>query len=135
MKQNIKNNYTRGIDAKLYSAKYYDFMLFKGETLKYGKSYIEKLKIADFSNLNIENGILYSDTVWENAINNGVKMLDVGVTGVDNGLISFRKDRITNEKFLELYLQAAWQPGLYIASGIHPVLVSFPINAGFRFWF
>ena len=39
------------------------------------------------------------------------------------------------DKFLELYLQAAWQPGLYIASGIHPVLVSFPINAGFRFWF
>ena len=39
------------------------------------------------------------------------------------------------DKFLELYLQAAWQPGLYIASGIQPVLVSFPINAGFRFWF
>ena len=106
MKQNIKNNYTRGIDAKLYSAKYYDFMLFKGETLKYGKAYLEKLKIADFSNFNIKDGILYSDAVWNNAINNGVKMLDVGVTGVDNGLISFRKDRITNEKFLELYLNS-----------------------------
>ena len=59
MKQNIKNNHTRRLDAKLYSAKYYDFMLFKGETLKFGKNYLDNLKIADFSNFNIKDGILY----------------------------------------------------------------------------
>ena len=63
MKQNIKNNHTRRLDAKLYSAKYYDFMLFKGETLKFGKNYLDNLKIADFSNFNIKDGILFSDSV------------------------------------------------------------------------
>ena len=39
------------------------------------------------------------------------------------------------DNFLELYLQAAWQPGLVITSDIYPVLLNFPVNAGFRFWF
>lgn len=106
MRQNIKNNSKRAIDAKLYTGKYYDFMLFKGSVNKYGKQYIDSLSIADFSSLNLKDGILYSDVVWNNAVNEGVELLDVGLTGVDNGLISFRKDRITNEKFLELYLNS-----------------------------
>ena len=106
MRQNIKNNSKRVIDAKLYTGKYYDFMLFKGNIKKYGKQYIDSLSIVDFSTLNIKNGILYSDTVWNNAINDGVELFNVGFTGMDNGLISFRKDRITNEEFLNLYLNS-----------------------------
>ena len=37
--------------------------------------------------------------------------------------------------FLELYLQAAWQPGITIVDGIHPVYNQVPVNAGLRFWF
>ena len=106
MRQNIKNNSKRVIDAKLYTGKYYDFMLFKGNIKKYGKQYIDSLSIVDFSTLTIKNGILYSDTVWNNAINDGVELFNVGFTGMDNGLISFRKDRITNEEFLNLYLNS-----------------------------
>jgi len=40
--------------------------------------------------------------------------------------------------FLELYAQVAWQPGvnLHVAdnSGASLVVISFPINLGFRFW-
>jgi len=43
------------------------------------------------------------------------------------------------DKVLEFYLQAAWQPGvsIFIAdkSGLDVVLLSFPANIGFRFWF
>ena len=37
--------------------------------------------------------------------------------------------------FLELYLQAAWQPGIQISSGgVRFIPVNFPVAAGFRFW-
>ena len=40
--------------------------------------------------------------------------------------------------FIELYLQAAWQPGVSIHNGgVTPVITkgAFPINLGLRFWF
>jgi len=40
--------------------------------------------------------------------------------------------------FLELYAQVAWQPGVNIhtayESGANLVMISFPVNIGFRFW-
>jgi len=40
--------------------------------------------------------------------------------------------------FLELYAQVAWQPGVNIHtaydSGANMVIISFPVNIGFRFW-
>lgn len=106
MRQNIKNNRDKSIKAKLYHGRYYDFTLFNGKVTKFSEEYINSLAIADFSSLNIENGILYSDTTWNNAINEDVKLLDIGLTGMDNGLISFRKDRVTNEEFLNLFLNS-----------------------------
>lgn len=40
--------------------------------------------------------------------------------------------------FIELYLQAAWQPGVSIHNGgVTPIITrgAFPINLGLRFWF
>ena len=37
--------------------------------------------------------------------------------------------------FLELYLQIAWQPGIFIHDGVHPYYDQVPLNAGIRFWF
>lgn len=39
------------------------------------------------------------------------------------------------DKFLELYINIAWQPGIKIDNGIYPALLSFPVDFGFRFWF
>ena len=104
MHQNIKNNNVKSLDAKLYSAKYYDFMLYKGETTYQNLSDLQNMSIVDFSSFNIKDGILYSDVIWDGSVNEGVELNNIGFTGMDNGLISFRKDRITNEKFLELFL-------------------------------
>lgn len=106
MKQNIKNNNTRNIASKLYSGNYYDFMLFKGETKEYNKSYLDSLSIADFSALNIKNGCLYSDKIWDKAINDGIELNNIGFTGIDNGLIAYRKDRVSNTEFLNLFLKS-----------------------------
>lgn len=106
MKQNILNNKKKEINAKLYNAHYYDFMLYNGKTKYFSKEYLDGIKIADFSNLNVVNGILYSSINWSGASNSGVIMKDIGFTGIDNGLISFKKDRITNKEFLQLYLNS-----------------------------
>lgn len=108
MIQNIKNNNTRSIKSRLYNANYFDFMLYKGNTLKYNKSYVNNMSIVDFSSFNIKDGILYSDVIWDGSVNEGVELNNIGFTGMDNGLISFRKDRITNEKFLELFLNSKY---------------------------
>ena len=108
MHQNIKNNNVKSLDAKLYSAKYYDFMLYKGETAYQDLNDLSNMSIADFSSLNIVSGILYSTIMWSGATNNGVEMNDIGLTGMDNGLISFKKDRITNEQFLELLINSQY---------------------------
>ena len=43
------------------------------------------------------------------------------------------------DNFLEFYLQAAWQPGVFLVLadkvGMAPALLNFPANFGFRFWF
>ncbi|HKL84698.1 MAG TPA: hypothetical protein VJ861_00010 [Treponemataceae bacterium] len=42
------------------------------------------------------------------------------------------------DKFLELYAQVAWQPGIVINlngnNGMYLDAISFPVNVGFRFW-
>ena len=108
MHQNIKNNNVKSLDAKLYSAKYYDFMLYKGKTIYQDIKKMSNKLMVDFSNLNIVSGVLYSTVVWSGATNNGVEMNDIGFTGMDNGLISFKKDRITNEQFLDLLINSKY---------------------------
>lgn len=108
MHQNIKINNIKAIDAKLYSANYFDFMLYKGETIKQSISVLDDLSIADFSDLNIVNGILYSSSHWSGSNNTNVTLNNIGYTGIDNGLISFRKDRITVEEFEALLTESKY---------------------------
>jgi hypothetical protein len=108
MHQNINNNNVKSLDAKLYSAKYYDFMLYKGETHHQDVSELENLSMVDFSDLNIVDGVLYSKTSWSGATNEGVKLNNIGFTGMDNGFIYFQKDRITNAEFLDLLLNSEY---------------------------
>ena len=106
--QNILNNNVRSIDCKLLEDEYFDYMLYKGEV--YGSDNIPDMTIADFScPFLIENGILYSTSTWANAKNNGVLLEDIGFTGPDNGLISFRKDRISNKDYLDILTGSTYE--------------------------
>lgn len=40
---------------------------------------------------------------WDKAVNNGVTLNNIGLTGVDNGLIKYDKGSITVEQFMDLY--------------------------------
>ena len=105
--QNIKNNSTRSLDCKIYRDEYWDFMLYRGEA--YGCYNVDNQLLADFSSLHIEDGILYSTVTWKDAVNDGVLMEDIGFTGIDNGLIQFRKDRITNQQFLDILTGSTYE--------------------------
>lgn len=102
MSQNIKNNHVRYIDSKLYNKHYYDYMLFRGETVGDCEFDLDEKLIADFSTLDITSGMIYSTRTWSEAKNNGVELQDIGFTGIDNGFIRYDKDRISNEDFLKI---------------------------------
>ena len=104
MSQNIKNNYTKQTDSKLYNAHYYDYMIYKGEVINQGVP----VPIADFCDFNVIDGKIYSTSTWADAISGGVELEDIGLTGVDNGFIKFRKDAISNEEFLNIYLNSTY---------------------------
>lgn len=109
--QNILNNSTRSIYCRLLEDEYYDYMLYRGET--YGDIDLSKFLIADFQNWYIENGRLYSGIIWNGAYNNGVKLNDIGLVGMDNGFIKFDRDKISNYDFLKLFTGSTFE----IASG------------------
>lgn len=52
----------------------------------------------------IESGGLmsYNEYYYNNAINNGYDLHDIGLTGTDNGLITFNKNTITQNEYIEI---------------------------------
>lgn len=107
---NINNNNFHNLKLRVINDEYWDFFLNKDNVLDNSKtsglttqcliSYI------DINNKNCHVGDkLYSlaEYKWENAVNNGIELNNIGYTGVDNGLIRFKKDRITNEEFYKLF--------------------------------
>ena len=101
MPQNIKINNVRSLDAKVLLDEYYDFMLYKGEA--YGVSDPGECLAADFSKFNIdEAGKIYSLSSWTGATCDEIDLDDIGLTGIDNGFIKYRKDMISNYDFLNI---------------------------------
>lgn len=45
---------------------------------------------------------------WESAYTTSYTLENIGMTGVDNGLITFRKDRISNSDFLKIYQESKY---------------------------
>lgn len=63
----------------------------------------------DFSNeLCIDGEWVYSLPTynWESCVATDYILYNIGYTGVDNGLIRFRRDRISNEQFLKIYTES-----------------------------
>lgn len=51
-----------------------------------------------------ENELMSSpEYTWGEAVNNGVELNNIGLTGIDNGLITYNKDEITEEEFVDIY--------------------------------
>ena len=115
---NIKINNTRKLSLKLRGDEYWDMMLFKDEA--YGVDFNALSEdgpcLAAFVSSEesacteyFENGKVYSKTSWINAVNSGddeysgVTLVNIGFTGIDNGLIYYDKDLISNIDFFNIY--------------------------------
>lgn len=113
MPQNIHQNNVRSLYLKCIFDEYYDFMLHKGECTSEAPDI--GCIVADIDVNGIDksgdpnkNGKLYSSVVWDNAVNGGVSLKDIGIVGVDNGFIHYDKDMISNDEFKEIYTKSVY---------------------------
>lgn len=109
---NIKNNNAHVLMLRVDKGEYWDFCVNKYDVGSY--SFSDGSVLDDkclISYIDLENPVcvdgedlVSTDSyVWPDAVNNGTTLYNIGYTGVDNGLIRFEKDRITNADFVKLY--------------------------------
>lgn len=110
---NIHNHNRDIIELTLYKGDYWDFHLHEG--MGDNNIYTDGLA-TDCLSVYIDTtdpaciwmDELYSKSeyFWETAKSEGVTLYNIGLTGVDNGLIKYDKNRITNKEFFKLYTQS-----------------------------
>lgn len=119
---NIKNYNFNRLDLKLSNSDYWDFFLAADESslispngLSSGDCFVVWY---DFNNPEIyssgDTGI-YSLVSWDNAVNTGYTCNTIGLTGIDNGLITFIKSDIDTSN--QALLSAITGSTLVISSG------------------
>lgn len=108
MLQNIYQNSTRQLAAKLYSGHYYDFMIHRGGAI--APQNPDGLAIAEFCcPFSFKEGYkLVSTKTWKDSVNEGAELNDIGFTGIDNGFITYDKTRVTNREFLEIFTKSKY---------------------------
>lgn len=106
--QNIRNNFTRGIECRLLNDKYYDYMLYKGGVAPI-TSKIDCMAVWIDMN-NKESYLPYdgivSVTEWGRAKASDFSLKHIGFTGIDNGLVQYEKEKITQDEFNELFISS-----------------------------
>lgn len=100
MRQNITNNYHRSIKLRPVFDQYYDFSLYNGKI--YTEENFDTKLAIDIDYNSLKDKKLYSHSSWVDATNKGVTLYDIGLSAMDNGYISYRKDMISNQEFLDL---------------------------------
>lgn len=103
----IDNNY-RTLRLRCDKSYYWDFFICKDRCVQYSTNFpVEGLSaMIDWSIDECVDGnwaLSLSGYSWENSVSNGVDMTNIGYTGVDNGLILYRRDRILNKDFVDIF--------------------------------
>ena len=110
---NIYNHNRYILDVRLNKDEYWDFHLsVNGDSLgSHSEGLVEKCLIS-YIDINDPNCVSFDKLmgktkyIWEKSKNVGFTLKNIGYTGVDNGLISYEKDRISNEKFLHIFTKS-----------------------------
>lgn len=103
---NIKNNNYRKIDCRLRNDEYMDFMLSKTDSIK-GNMLVDTDLAAKLDFFKHSNKYVVSNVAWDKSIASDKVLDNIGYTGVDNGFISYERDKIGNDEFLELYMNSS----------------------------
>lgn len=114
---NIRSNHRQNLRLHCDNSEYWDFFVDKTDVGAYdfgdGDDLYDKCLISyiDFSNPScIEDGnaVSVSGYSWDGAVNTGHTFENIGYTGVDNGMIRFRKDMVTNDEFFDIYTKSRY---------------------------
>lgn len=108
---NIKNNNFRRIDCRLIDDEYMDFMLSKDGNIK--EDFDESICCISKLEFNKQNDTVVSEISWPEAKTSSRQLKNIGLTGVDNGFISYEKDRIGNDEFLSLFTGSTFDLSTY----------------------
>ena len=112
---NILNHNRNLMDFILSNEDYWDFHLAQEMGYGYTADGLSTDCLSAYIDFNDPNCVLWDDVmskneyVWENAVSSDVELNYIGVTGVDNGFISYQKDRITNKEFLNIFLNSSYK--------------------------
>lgn len=101
---NIKSNNYRKIDCRIINDMYMDFMISKEEI---AFPVTKEDCVAASLNFNNAGKHIVSTVTWSGATTSDKKLQNIGFTGVDNGFITYKKDRIGNDEFLELFTNSS----------------------------
>lgn len=103
---NLKVNNYHNLKLRINKDEYWDFFVNK-DAYGYFKDNSDSCIISyvNLADADCDSGWLQSNNkyTWEDAISVGYTLYNITYTGVDNGLFTFRKDRITNKDFLEIF--------------------------------
>jgi hypothetical protein len=98
MSGNLKNFNSKKIELRLSDSDYWDFYLAKDEDINEFNNFDDCLVVHyDFNDNdvfttgNTSADTIYSLSVWSGATNSGYTLDTIGLTGIDNGLITFTK--------------------------------------------
>lgn len=112
---NIFNHNNALIDFILSGEDYWDFHLSTDVGYEGASEGLSEKCLSAYIDFNDPNCIFWNDIVskenyvWEEAINDGVSLNFIGMTGIDNGLITYQKDRINNDEFLDLFFNSKYE--------------------------
>lgn len=107
---NITNNNFNDIEFMVSKSDYFDFVISKENdpSIIYDGSEFYDDNLISFIDIDDTNCVvgdkLYSSNNYKynNAINSGVTLNNIGLTGIDNGLINFNKFNITSTEFQDI---------------------------------
>jgi len=94
---NIRNYNFNKIDARISDSEFYDFFIAIDEfyigvsnTIVSGETLVAEFDFNDPSIFSSET--IYSLSTWSGAVNTGITLYNIGLTGLDNGLVPFEKE-------------------------------------------
>ena len=107
---NLKVNNYHNLKLRINGDEYWDFYVnkdsygsFKLNGL-YDNCLISYIDLSDDECFDADNWIYSKNKyTWADSLAIGYTLYNISYTGVDNGLFTYRKDRITNKDFFELF--------------------------------
>ncbi len=113
---NILNHNRKTFDFRVSKSDFWDMHLYKQQSGGELTDDIQDDCLSAYIDTTIKSCIIKNGLVsyydengdykWVSAVNKGLTLNNIGLTGVDNGLIVFDKDNITQEEFNDLFINS-----------------------------